>query len=768
MDDYFYNPRGVATLRALSGLGDPQVEPFYSRAALGEADEALVGRMVPQDERSQYVSTENCRVDYALEVAKARIAALGPDHPYVRQWFATQNAVFSACLWDKSQHAHDLPPPLRLRGPRLAKLQRDDRAYQAAALLFYRKDPDAGPAFRRIAASSSPHAAIAVYMTLANEVPDIENTHARQRRALMTRARAILANSRYAGIHPLVQALVGSVAYWSRDPELRQFQVQITLQALEVPARGLADSPTRERYARALADIDKLHRQFAEPDWWLTRAIPSDATASRAMADRAANDPFVAWLLVPESPFDTRAWIIVSAPRSDRRWRAVSRYAERQDREAPGLQWKVVRASLMENYGREQWGEIARLAAKAKAGDQAALAAAPTLFYHQVRTALLYSQGKERDEAFAAVLQQARAWPYRDGAHFVQAMQDALAYLSAAGRLAEARQLRDAGLVPADGDYSRTRLLLLLAEDEDEVIKQLPAALDSAPGLLNLLSIAKLERLARRPDVPVEARALFARVAWTRLYALERRILADLDLLMRRLNPEITGAWISPVGARPDNRALLLDVLRSPGLNILITENRRAAVQTSRGATGLTGTDLYLHSDNNWWCAWESGRHVLLAADTLYLTYFDGPSTEDYNVHILATLGAPAALEPLLRSSWLWQGQDRDEAEALAHIASAPELLTKRAIDWSENRGWFGRREGRDEALALAVRATRYGCQRQGGHGTYSRKAFALLHRKFPDSLPAKRTPYWFDCAHFTDGCKVTPPTSILEQTSRT
>ena len=53
----------------------------------------------------------------------------------------------------------------------------------------------------------------------------------------------------------------------------------------------------------------------------------------------------------------------------------------------------------------------------------------------------------------------------------------------------------------------------------------------------------------------------------------------------------------------------------------------------------------------------------------------------------------------------------------------------------------------------MAVRSTRYGCQMNGGHGAYSKAAWDLLHRKFPDSPAARRTRWWFDCRHFTYGC---------------
>jgi len=201
-------------------------------------------------------------------------------------------------------------------------------------------------------------------------------------------------------------------------------------------------------------------------------------------------------------------------------------------------------------------------------------------------------------------------------------------------------------------------------------------------------------------------------------------------------------------GARPTDRRLLLDVLRSPGLNILITDHQRGS-GNSMGYSdepGFTAIDTFEHSDNNWWCAWQLDRHRLNASARMYGAFFQPWDHWDP----LAAAGADAALGPLLRASWLWRSQDADEQQTLAQIPSAPRLLAERAIAW---RG-PGPSAGQDEALALAVRATRYGCQRQGGHGEYSHAAHALLHARFPDSDAARRTRWWFDCAHFSRGCR--------------
>jgi hypothetical protein len=47
------------------------------------------------------------------------------------------------------------------------------------------------------------------------------------------------------------------------------------------------------------------------------------------------------------------------------------------------------------------------------------------------------------------------------------------------------------------------------------------------------------------------------------------------------------------------------------------------------------------------------------------------------------------------------------------------------------------------EALHLAVNATRYGCGDKDT-GRWSKAAFDLLHRKYPNTTWAKKTKYWF------------------------
>jgi hypothetical protein len=782
MDAYFLAPRSPATYRALAGLGDPLILPFNYHSILpfaqptGEREwektEALVRRMLPpqrQDTGHWLGRQGDCRLGYALDTARARVAALGENHPYVSQWFAVQRAVFSACISREWSAPAALPPPLALRDAALARLQSDDRAYQAAARLFYLKSPAADRAFRRIADSRSPHAPIARYMRLVL----LAEAKAPSAAAIVAEAERILADPRLAAIHPMTQGFIGSAGYrsahdWSGErfrplaPELRRAQVRLTLEALRIPIERLRSDPVaRELYARALDDVDHLHDEFPNPDWWLTRFIPEDSHASRAMAEAAKTDRFAGWLLFPKSPFRAGAW--GRAQRElERDWHSrLGWYADAGDRDRDALAWQVIDSSTTTVPG--GWGQVDEMAEEAaRCADDRRLAALPELFYHQVRRSLMAGRwpGRERDRLFAEALDEMAAWRWKDSEHYREAVAAALRYLIEVGRIGEARRLRDRLILDPPAGGGRFDLpLLLLAEDEPRFVRALGGeeAAERA-SLLNLLGTGALHRLAARGDVAAGDRARFARTAWTRTYALGRPVPGRLDRLMRLLNPEIAAGWSSRPGkGGPGDRRLLLDVLRSPGLNILMTPHQRPGGEWDEDRPGLNGIDTFQHSDNNWWCAWQPGRHESRLDEILHREFFSGPGEHDPDP--LEVAGARRVLVPLLESSWLWNRRDGAEEKALTAIDCAPKLLAGRAIAWASGRGGGGR--GRDEALALAVRATRYGCQRQGGHGAYSRAAYTLLHRLFPRSPAARRTPYWFDCSHFSGGCPPRDPPDL-------
>jgi hypothetical protein len=760
MDAYFEDQRGIAAFRALTGRGDPLIEPHawwdsgYGASSY-ETTQRLLAYLLGAEEGAEvaWEITHDCRTDYPLAVLRKRLAAYGDGHPYVGQWMRVQRVVLTACGTGRDDQPTALPPPIRLADPKLAKLQDEDRAYQTAALLFYRDNrPQARARFARIAASASPHKAAAAYMVAAIDAGTRSNpsdSEPRDPARALSNANAILADKSLAAAHPIAQSLIGWVGYNSDDPAARAAQVKVTLDALEAPiARLRSDPVARDRYARALADVGQLHRDFANPAWWLQGSAPPEYHASRAFAARARGDSHAAFLLFPASPFAGSAWAPLEGGLHGESWRTLSEWLETSPgtaQDAPA--WRILAAGLAESYDAAAWSEVDAADAQAAAGNEHGLAALPILFYHQIRTALLYGTEAERAAQFETVTERLRTHRWKDATHYSAATGEAVRLLAATGRIADARRLRDmlATEAPDALDGQARELLLLLAEDDEHLVPQLTK--DASSVLLERLSTPALARLARRDGLPPEVGARFARTAWARLYALGRPVPADLDRLMRSLNPDL--AWTSKPGRiKPTNRAALLDVLRTPGMNIL-ANSRASEIDTAADEKpGLATIDVMNHSDNNWWCAREPERHVEGAEQTLFHTFFGGGDLTNASPHAIYTLRR--RLDGLLAGSILWQSSDQTELDALGRLDSAPKFLAERAVAWANKHPRNARAA---EALAYAVRATRYGCQRQGGHGAWSRAAFETLHRLHPGTPAAKRTKYWFDCSHFYESC---------------
>ena len=76
----------------------------------------------------------------------------------------------------------------------------------------------------------------------------------------------------------------------------------------------------------------------------------------------------------------------------------------------------------------------------------------------------------------------------------------------------------------------------------------------------------------------------------------------------------------------------------------------------------------------------------------------------------------------------------------LSAIGAAPNYFGRIVLDWGKAHP---NDERIPEALHLVVRATRYGCT-DAGSGNISKRAFEVLHSRYPDSPWTQKTPYWF------------------------
>lgn len=256
-------------------------------------------------------------------------------------------------------------------------------------------------------------------------------------------------------------------------------------------------------------------------------------------------------------------------------------------------------------------------------------------------------------------------------------------------------------------------------------------------------------------------------------------MLGTLTPKLRLLIPElaahldrIEAAWFS----WQRERMTTLMMLSVPRLGTRINSRFIAKYQRSE-ASELEAIDILNHSDRNWWCSFDLPRYraELLSrffGETLGLWGDERQRTswlyarpgeyrwleeERWNGLSMRPPGnfesVETAIAQIIRNEPIFKLIDWDELRRLAEVVNGPRFLSERVIAWTEGTTWLGKLLGTDEllpeALHLAVRSTRYGCQRDGGHGAYSRRAFALLHERYPDSEWAAKTPYWFDCSHF-------------------
>src|SRR5262249_24818486 len=283
-------------------------------------------------------------------------------------------------------------------------------------------------------------------------------------------------------------------------------------------------------------------------------------------------------------------------------------------------------------------------------------------FYNLIRRLLMDMDSEP--ENFAVALHRLEGFPYKRSLTFVRAVDDGLQYLITEGQLDQARLLRDALKLDQPTDHkplasSSTGALLVLAEDEEHLVRVLASDILYPREYLNHLSIAELWRLASRSELSRGDRALFARAAWSREYAMDRTISREHDQLLRALVPEITAAWHASADreVKPDDVSVVQDVLKSPGLNTVIEDFSRTPDGNDYQATSkLTGLDQFNHNDNNWWCAWDVARHDAALDDTVGRSFRlndDGPGAPRERVRNLLTAALP--------SSYLFRNIDEQE-----------------------------------------------------------------------------------------------------------
>jgi hypothetical protein len=764
IDVYAREPFGARTWRVLKGLGDPGIDQNYGDSSYWANQDQWrkrVAELAPDIKQPNYYGYE-CRLDYPVQVLEKRIVDLGPKHPYVKQWVTVQNAVIAAC---SDQSVTELPPPLTWLEGDMKALQEFDRAYQGATLVFYQDKAKAIDIFRTIADTASPHHAAARYM-VANSL-----ANAKELDAARKEANAILADPSLASVHEITQQLLGYIANLEDTAQGWTSLLDDTIAVLEKPAKDiLASEKLKSDYARALYDIDFAGIRGKTDDWWLDGKLPENPTISKAIVDTSRKYPIVAWMIGGQSANDyykAAPWQFIGPKWQTRTQSLVDRSMALVEG-APPLAREVIDAlkAQPDDASRKLlWDEAlaAVKSADASCGTAPETAAAGTLLSHAVRLSAL--AGKF-DEAYAEL----ETLPIKTPeAYFQYAVFPLGQYLLGQGMVEEGRRYRDRLLTPEflaslpESSAQNIRdqyaeLLMWLAEDKDHWLAALQRhSRKTDISLLNFLPAKDLRALAKDDKLfSAGERALLARVAWTRTYARGKTPETSFTEELFALNPEFKAVADKVAADYPDaseqNRRLLT-VLRTPRYGILVSAPGIWEPLSMTDDEAPTEIDAYDHNDKNWWCPFEPDRNLIqLRSDIDALT---GSTYAEWMKKTLEAVVDPASAkaleakrESVLKGHPVVRSVDWKEVSALSAMPSAPKRLSLAATSWGKaSKG----KDGAPEALALAVKATRYGCNWHGGHGSYSKAARDLLHKKFGDTAWAAQTPFWFDCANFYD-----------------
>jgi len=263
---------------------------------------------------------------------------------------------------------------------------------------------------------------------------------------------------------------------------------------------------------------------------------------------------------------------------------------------------------------------------------------------------------------------------------------------------------------------------------------------DSIDVLNEKMPLGLLQQVANNPALPSLTRTDMRRAIFTRAVLLQnaeavRRSIAPLS----RVHPELA-ASLGPLRGAPSDQALMdearLVLLAHPGLHPFVSagSNRRTRFYGGGQPLGLTAIDGLR---DNWWCSFEPKPD----RGVWYETRFNGRGYARQDRVMAAFRPHPNEPDALTFLTDAQRRQAAGEWTALEKIDTAPNELGRWATQWVEAHPTDGRAP---MVLYQVVRATRYGCTNERT-GAISHAAFTLLHRRYPTTEWARKTPFWFD-----------------------
>ncbi len=335
----------------------------------------------------------------------------------------------------------------------------------------------------------------------------------------------------------------------------------------------------------------------------------------------------------------------------------------------------------------------------------------PTLAYHTIRLLMESNRGSEARAMLDKVLASDRAALSPSALNLLLAQRTTLSQ-----NLEEF--LQSAQRVPAGfSDDSDGREI---PDEEDSTKETTKGAklffdLDGANAFNRAMPVALIMDAASSKTLASNLRRDVAQAAFARAALLDERETASrAAALLQDMYPQLKD-FLSAYqrAATPEARrfAAAFVSLKFPGL--------RPYVSAGAGrTTALEEIDSYR---DNYWCAEPP-------------TPQNSPMGDDEEAKKKAP---PIPVPEFLKGS---KTLAASQSAAVQALGTGPNYLCKTAIAWAEKNPADPRAP---EALHLAVRSTRYGCT-DDQTGRWSKAAYDLLHRRYPNTTWAKNTKYWF------------------------
>jgi hypothetical protein len=241
---------------------------------------------------------------------------------------------------------------------------------------------------------------------------------------------------------------------------------------------------------------------------------------------------------------------------------------------------------------------------------------------------------------------------------------------------------------------------------------------DAGTAMNQQIPLSVLKRAATEKHLIAPLRRDIAQAVWLRAAILGDTKTADevvpsLKALIPELSP-LLDEYLAATTPQAKKSIAIYTWLKFPGLEpvVDIGIGRR---------TPLNQQDEYR---DNWWCG---------------ASYHPTEGENEGQVDSAASFTGRTT-QPLLFLTAEEKAAAERERKSLDALGAAPNYIAQQVIQWATRTPADARVP---EALHLAVKTTRYGCTDKDS-GRWSKAAFDLLHRKYPNTTWAKKTPHWF------------------------